>query len=264
MKYLTLFKTIAAYNAATLYLPNVALIEENMSVSYKPYVKPETKVVCKYNVTDTSSPTPLRTNYESNIFKSMEIDGVMLVELVTEHTFGAVGVHTVKYELCDETKLGNNAPMFYNSNLIECIIPDSVISIDTNTFNGCTGLTSVTIGNGVTSIGVNAFVGCIGLTSVTIPNSVTSIGDGAFTGCTGLTSVTIGNGVTSIGNSAFDGCTGLTSIVSNAITAPTIKSNTFTNIKSNGTLIVPSGSTGYDIWMVNSYLGQYSWTKVEQ
>ena len=64
----------------------------------------------------------------------------------------------------------------------------------------------------VTSIGEGAFDGCSGLTSVTIPDSVTSIGRSAFEGCSGLTSVTIGNSVISIGNSAFDGCSGLTSI----------------------------------------------------
>ena len=43
-------------------------------------------------------------------------------------------------------------------------------------------LTSITIGNSVTSIGSWAFDGCSGLTSVTIPNSVTSIGSSAFDG----------------------------------------------------------------------------------
>ena len=55
----------------------------------------------------------------------------------------------------------------------------------------------------VTVIGFKAFDGCSGLTSVTISNSVTSIGDRAFSGCSGLTSVTIPNSVTSIGSGAF-------------------------------------------------------------
>jgi hypothetical protein len=203
MKYITLFETDAAYKAATLDLPNVSLIEENMNVSYTPWVESETKLVCKYNVTDTSSPTVLRTSYEQNIFKSMEIDGVMLDELVTDYTFDTVGEHTVKYELYDETKLGNSAPVFYNGNLVECIIPDSVTYIGQNVFNSCSGLTSVTIGNSVTDIGGSAFTNCTGLTSIVIPDSVITIGSGAFYGCSGLTSCTICNGVTDINMDAF-------------------------------------------------------------
>jgi hypothetical protein len=88
----------------------------------------------------------------------------------------------------------------------------SVTRIGDYAFEGCSGLTSVTIGNGVTSIGAYAFRNCTGLTSITIPNSVTSIGEYAFDGCSGLTSVTIPNSVTSIGGYAFSGCTGLTSV----------------------------------------------------
>ena len=68
-------------------------------------------------------------------------------------------------------------------------------------------------GVAVTSIGDSAFQGCTGLTSVTIPGSVTNIEARAFSDCTGLTSVTISEGVTSIGSGAFYNCTNLTSVI---------------------------------------------------
>ena len=120
-------------------------------------------------------------------------------------------------------------------------------SIGGSAFEGCSGLTSITIGNSVTSIGADAFNGCKGLTSITIPNSVTSIGAEAFYECSGLTSVTIGNSVTSIGGSAFDGVDIPTviSLIENpsTITGKTSSTRTFTqNTFNNATLYVPKGT----------------------
>lgn len=72
--------------------------------------------------------------------------------------------------------------------------------------------------------------------------------------------------MTDIGYSAFENCSSLETITSLATTAPTIDNTAFRNIKTGGTLIVPSGSTGYNVWMGtgNYYLGKYGWTKVEQ
>ena len=145
-------------------------------------------------------------------------------------------------------------------------IPDSITTLNDGIFRECTGITSVTIPDNITTIGGSVFSYCSSLTSITIPNSVTTVGS-AFSFCTSLSSVIIGNSVTSfVQEDGFRGCTALTTITSLAMTAPIIKNTTFTNIKENGTLYVPIGSTGYDVWMGtgNYYLGKYNWTKVEQ
>ena len=135
----------------------------------------------------------------------------------------ATGAVTIPSELGGSAvkKVGDgSAPIFGWPNtsvtsitISSIIIPNSVTSIGSFAFYGCTSLTSITIPNSVTSIENSAFYNCTALASVTIGNSVTSIGDWVFYGCTSLTSVTIPNSVTSIGSSAFYGCSGLTSII---------------------------------------------------
>jgi hypothetical protein len=75
------------------------------------------------------------------------------------------------------------------------IIPEDVLTINDNAFNGCTGLTSFVIPEGVTSIGPSAFYDCVNLQSISIPSTVTEIHNYVFEGANSLTSVTIANPV---------------------------------------------------------------------
>ena len=121
-------------------------------------------------------------------------------------------------------------------------IPDSVTSIKTGAFSGCTSLTSITMGESVTSIGEVAFYGCSSLTSITIPDGVTSIGPEAFMRCTSLTSITIPDSVTSIGDFAFGLCSGLTSItIGNGLTS--IRERTFLQCTSLTSITIPDSVT---------------------
>ena len=148
------------------------------------------------------------------------------------------------------TRYNNNAERVPAS-LKEVIITGGT-SIGSYAFSGCSGLTSITIGNSVTSIGYSAFEGCSSLESITIPfvgatkdgtsdthfgyifgassssnnddyvpaslkeviiTGGTNIGWSAFEDCSGLTSITIPDGVTSIERWAFSGCSGIIEVV---------------------------------------------------
>ena len=130
----------------------------------------------------------------------------------------------------------------------EYTIPNSVTSIGSEVFRGCSSITEITIPNSVTSIGSLAFFGCSNLTEITVPNSVTNIEGAAFGLCHSLrkfngkfaedngrclirdgvllayaeasgSEYTIPNNVTSIGNQAFCGSESLTNItIPNSVT----------------------------------------------
>ena len=246
LKKFTLHEDYETYkNGQDFMTPNVSYCIDANDVHYNPWIDP--RIVVKFNITDTSSPTNIIYSSAVSQFSKIEIDGAELPEVTNTYTFDTTGEHIVKYTTTDKTTIGVEA--FRNCvNITSITIPNTVKTISLRSFSDCTGLTSITIPDSVTSIGIYAFSGCISLTSVTIPNTVTSIGNSAFSNCSNLTSITlnsnsivsktytsssnlknifgnqviqyiIGDSVTSIGNYAFYNCSGFTSItIPNSVT----------------------------------------------
>lgn len=93
------------------------------------------------------------------------------------------------------------------------ILPNTIIEIGSNAFEGCSELSAIEIPNSVNKIGYAAFRNCKALKSITIPSNVETIEVDAFNGCSALASVTIANGVRNIGAYVFANCSSLTKIV---------------------------------------------------
>jgi hypothetical protein len=144
------------------------------------------------------------------------------------------GVNAIAFAFPDRTGLAS------------VTLPNTLLTIAFNAFNGCTSLPSINIPSGVVSIGGTAFNNCTSLASInvdasnlyyssdidgtlynkdktsilrypigkaapfyTIDSNVTSIGYAAFQGSLNLSTITIPSSVTSIDQSAFEKCTGL-------------------------------------------------------
>ena len=138
------------------------------------------------------------------------------------------------------------------SGLTSLTLPSSVTKIGCYALFNCIGLTSLTLPSSVTEIGEHAFLNCRGLTNFTIPSGVTKIGAGAFFCCYGLISLTIPSSVTAIGSRAFNDCSGLTSIYAYMEKLPETGSNLFLGCdEKKCTVYVPKGT--YDDYFVSEF-----------
>lgn len=154
--------------------------------------------------------------------------------------------------------------IFRDTNITSITLPNSLVSIESNAFYGCSGLESIVIPNSVSSIGNSAFYGCSSLKSIVIPNSVTSVGtyafghcsfttlpelprsiiawpNGLFAYCGGLTNVVIPDHIVSLGEYVFRDCSNLTSIYMPS-TITEIGQYAFANCTSLATVNIPNGS----------------------
>lgn len=122
--------------------------------------------------------------------------------------------------------------------------------IETTTNKLIVGCKNTVIPNSVTEIGTESFLGCSGLTTITIPEGVKKINSTAFKGCTNLTTVVIPYTVTGIGTNAFQNCSSLKQLFS-YIEAPSALINSFDySTYGDAVVYVPNGTkTSYESTM---------------
>ena len=201
---------------------------------------------CPYTITFPDSVTNMMAY---GIFSRANIGGCVLPPNIAAIGSGMFEFTTFEQFNFPTTITKIPTGTFYNANIKNIVIPNSVTQIDDRAFNTCNNLRTVDMSNSVTSIHVNAFQNCGNLTSfvmsaslascpilqncsslprIVLPPSVTNIPDNAFNNCRSLTSVTIQGPLTTIGHSAFYNCTSLTGIGLPA-TVSTINYNAFNN-----------------------------------
>lgn len=191
---------------------------------------PNFYIKCIYSATTSSNRTRIY-NIKPSYLWGMIVDGETFVtgnSMSTGYTFSTTGEHEITF-------------CFSGTN----------ISLSSDVFWGCSGLTSVEISSGFTTIESSCFYGCSALESVTILNSVTSIGASCFSNCKSLKNITIPDSVTTIGTTCFMGCGSLRNIIlPSGITS--LGANCFNSCSSLQEITIPSGVT-----VVGNYCFQY-------
>lgn len=104
------------------------------------------------------------------------------------------------------------------------------------------GLTSITLPNSITTIDSRAFLGCSEIVNFGVPSKLQKIGNYAFANCSSITSYDLPKTLLQIGVGAFDGNVNMIQLTFNSVAAPTIADGSiFAGTTSNLKVRVPVG-----------------------
>ena len=105
---------------------------------------------------------------------------------------GLVYIHKILYKY--------KGDMPTNTNIV---IPEGIISISPDAFEGCDNLSSITLPTSMKNIGNGAFRYCRSLKNITIPNGVKELSSGMFNQCFSLSSICLPESIETIGYDVF-------------------------------------------------------------
>lgn len=171
---------------------------EESDAPIQPVSSEEHSVISSEEASDSSSKD---TPVQDDISYEMGISGE---EAVLKKVKGSSPVATIPatYEGKPVTRILDKA--FEDKTKIQkVIVPENVVSIGVDAFNGCTNLTEVSLPSTLRNIGDRAFVGLRYMTSITIPEGVKSIGDVAFSNCAHLENISLPSTLKDLGSNLF-------------------------------------------------------------
>ncbi len=203
---------------------------------------------------------------DPEVFANTSIDSLFISEGVTTIKYGAFMDCPITYLYIPSSVISIHPENSYEGAFRNCrhlhtIIVDeanpvydsrgncnALIETATNTL--LKGGKNTVIPNTIHTIGTCAFSGCTELDSITLPNSIERLEYGAFSGCNSLPTITLPSSLTYIGDRALS-CTSLTSITSKTLPPPTAYNelwefgydNSFLGVNREIPIYVPMGTT---------------------
>ena len=93
---------------------------------------------------------------------------------------------------------------FYESGVVEVVIPTDIISVSEYAFYNSKNLTNIKLSEGLEFIETGSFYGCTKLYGVSIPKSVQKVNRGAFGRCVSLEKIELKGLSTNVSESIFE------------------------------------------------------------
>ena len=134
------------------------------------------------------------------------------VVAVSDNAFEALHEAYTKHIIFPETlkSIGNGS--FQDISKTKITFNGAITALGESSFERCTTLEEITLGEGLAEIPYRAFAECTSIKHINVPNGATVIREDAFTGCTSLITVVLPSTLTSIEDGAFDDCTALKTV----------------------------------------------------
>ncbi|MCH5280145.1 MAG: leucine-rich repeat protein [Lachnospiraceae bacterium] len=199
--YFPVYKTSAGRFEHLYYMSKEAVYSEEEDDNPPQVIEPAEYSVCTANNMDKWAVT----EGENVVYKTFsDSDGQIPQEpLVIPIRCVGSKRYNPDYQKEGTSKFENKGVFEENGQIGSVTFPEGFFAIGDNAFKDCS-VTSLSVSTTVESIGNHAFDGCIGLTQVTLksPTNLTEIGSYAFANC-GITEITIPYQVKKIGSGCF-------------------------------------------------------------